>query len=61
MKIEIEIPDPPEGYGIPYRRRIYLPFTEDTIILEGDRWVRAYDVLSLGGSTHICCHKGGER
>ena len=56
MKIEIEIPDPPEGYRTPERKPLYHPF-EDVVILTGDCWVLASDVLWHGGSTHICAHK----
>jgi len=56
MKIEIEIPEPPKGYGTPERRPLYQPFW-DTLILIGDDWVLASDVLWYGGSTHICAHR----
>lgn len=56
MQITIEIEDPPKGYSTPERRPIYLPFGE-TIILIGGCWIRAVDELTLGGETHICCHK----
>jgi len=56
MKIEIEIPAPPEGYGKPCRKPLFKPFS-DTIILIGDLWVLASNILIYGGSTYICAHK----
>ena len=56
MKIEIEIPAPPDGYSVPERKPIFLPFS-NTLILVGQAWVRAADVLQYGGCIHICCRK----
>ena len=56
MKITIEIKPPPDGYSIPERRPVYLPF-DDTLILIGDCWQRTSEVLTHGGESHICCRR----
>jgi hypothetical protein len=56
MKITIDIVNPPEGYSVPERKPVYLPFG-NIIILIGECWVRASDRLKYGGESHICCDK----
>jgi hypothetical protein len=56
IKIEIDIVAPPEGYSIPERRPIYLPFV-GILILIGECWVRPMDEKTFAGAWHICCHK----
>ena len=56
MKIEIEIPDPPKGYGTPCRKPLYFPFGDDLILI-GNAWVLASNVYFYGGETNICARK----
>ena len=56
MVITIEVKDPPEGYGTPKRGPIYLPIG-DELVLIGEHWVRAVDVVKGGGSTWIYAEK----
>ena len=56
MEITIDIPSQPEGYSIPVRKAVYLPFG-DMKILIGDAWFLASDQLELGGGSYIHCRK----
>ncbi len=53
MIIEIEIPDPGKDYQKPERRPIYTSMFDHVIILIGEDWCRASDMLKLGGDVHI--------
>ena len=61
MIIVIEIPSPPNGYSIPERKPLYLPFG-DALILIGNSWAKATDICGpdSGGEFHIWCNKKGE-
>jgi len=56
MQITIEIKDPPNGYGTPKRGPIYLPIGSELVLI-GNCWVRAADIIQSGGSTWIYAEK----
>ena len=55
MKVEIEIPDPPEGSTAPVYRALWLPIDPRAYVLRGDSWWKADTVISIGGSYWIVC------
>ena len=50
MKIEIEIPDPPDGCTIPEYRPLWLPIDPRTYVLHGGGWWKADAVVGNGGA-----------
>ena len=57
MKIEIEIPDPPEGCSIPEYRPMWLPIDPRAYVLIGSSWWKADRETYTGGASWIVCLK----
>ena len=59
MRIEIEIPEPPEGSSEPTWGLVYLPIDPRMLILvDGNVWGSAEHYIKTGGSRYIYCFRG---
>jgi len=62
MKIELEVPNLPEGYKAPVWGPLYTSVADSVLILIGERWRRAVDHVrpNNGGSSWIYAEKDVE-
>ncbi len=56
MIISIEIPAPPKECGKPERGPVYLSLG-DIVVLIGSTWMRAKDIIKIGGGSWIFATK----
>ena len=58
MEIKIEIPNPPKGWGEPFRAPIYTSDLHGTkLILIGCCWCKPEDRFKMGGGIYIQCKR----
>lgn len=53
MKYEIDLPAVPEGYGAPQYRAVWLPVAETDLVMFGNTWRKAHEVVKCGGAFWI--------